>query len=89
MPGPTDSLTVVCNDCGEHAHLPAPESGRMLDELHVFLDAHRTCSYDVSVDRAPHARRRGRSDESRHQAAVGWCRDVQQRCWRYYNPLPG
>lgn len=88
MPGPTDSLTVVCNDCGEHAHLPAPESGRMLEELHAFLDRHRMCSYEVTVESLPHPRRRQR-DHSRQQSAADWCRDVQQRCWRYYDPLTG
>ena len=45
----SDSLSLVCNDCGAETALARGDSAELLDGLHAFLRRHSFCSYDVSL----------------------------------------
>lgn len=49
MPPDSDSLSLVCNDCGAKTALARSDCTELLGDLHAFLREHRFCSYDVSL----------------------------------------
>ena len=49
VPPASDSLSLVCNDCGAQTDLAHGDSTALLDGLHAFLREHQVCSYDVSL----------------------------------------
>ena len=57
VPPASDTLSLVCNDCGSETALVRGDCAELLAGLHAFLREHRSCSYDVSLTFA--AARRG------------------------------